>query len=214
MASVKLVHATPDAEVMVAYLARVSSPNQDNPEYVGLLRYLIRNAHWSPFEMVSMCLEIQTSRAIAAQILRHRSFSFQEFSQRYSVVDAEGEMYRPRRQAEKNRQDSIDNMEPKDVEWFYGLQESVWRHAYGAYEAALKYGIAKEQARFLLPMSTKTKLYMHGTMRSWIHYIQLRTTPGTQKEHRDIAEHAKLHFIKQMPQTAVALGWVKEDVVG
>lgn len=184
--NVRLVWITPDAEKLMAYCARVSSPNQENEEYEGLLRYCIKNEHWSVFEMASMCVEIETSRAISAQILRHRSFSFQEFSQRYAQA-TEFETYEARRQHEKNRQSSVDDMSEEAKVWFQMQQQTVQSVCQEAYDSALRHGIAKEQARFLLPMGVKTKLYMSGSIRSWIHYCKLRTQPGTQLEHRDIA---------------------------
>lgn len=196
------------AEDLIAYTARVSNPsNQINSETAPkLLGYLIKNHHWSPFEMVSMTVEIQTSRGIAAQILRHRSFSFQEFSQRYAEAQ-EVEYYDARRQDSKNRQNSIDDMGVDDKTWFQVMQEKHWHEAMGSYQAALTRGIAKEQARFLLPLGTKTKLYMSGTARSWIHYLQLRCGNGTQLEHRAIADGIKKIFIDQFPHTSVALEW-------
>lgn len=199
------------AEDLVAFTARVSNPsNQMNMETAPkLLAYLIKNKHWSPFEMVSATLEIKTSRGIAAQILRHRSFSFQEFSQRYAEAQNVVE-YEARRQDQKNRQNSIDDMTLEDNRWFGIAQKSVWNHSMSLYKEALEKGIAKEQARFLLPLSTETTIYMSGTLRSWIHYIDLRSANGTQKEHRDIALGAKNIFIKEFPNTSDALGWTNE----
>jgi thymidylate synthase (FAD) len=182
----KLIWATPNAESVMAYCARVSSKNQDNPSYENLLKYCINHNHWSIFEMASMCVEINTTRAISAQILRHRSFSFQEFSQRYSE-STEFEYQKARRQDVKNRQNSIDDMSENDIEWFYNKQKSINEESLLSYREAIKKGIAKEQARFLLPLSTKTKVYMAGTVRSWMHYLKLRIDNGTQKEHSDIA---------------------------
>lgn len=196
------------AEDVIVYCARVSSPqNQENMETAPrLLRYLIEHKHWSPFEMASMCVEIETSRAIAAQILRHRSFSFQEFSQRYSEA-TEFETYEARRQDNKNRQNSIADL-PADVcDWFEAAQQDVRVASRRLYSEALARGIAKEQARFLLPLSTRTKLYMNGSVRSWIHYLETRTTQSTQKEHREIAEAIKVIFTKEFPHTAEALQW-------
>jgi thymidylate synthase (FAD) len=187
MSDVKLVWVTPDAEKHIAYCARVSSPNQDNPEYAKLIAYLIKNRHWSPLEMASMCIEINTTRAISPQILRHRSFSFQEFSLRYSEATT-FETYNARRQDDKNRQNSIDDLEDSVKQWFINAQNRTQDQAMAAYDQALQFGIAKELARNLLPMSTSTKLYMSGTIRSWITYLMVRLEPGTQKEHRDIAE--------------------------
>lgn len=203
---VKFVHTTPEGEKHIAYCARVSSPNQDNPEYEKLLSYCIRNKHWSIFEQASLNIEITTSRAIAQQILRHRSFHFQEFSQRYSEVQSY-ELYDARRQDLKNRQNSIDDLSEKDKEWFKEAQNEVWDRCYVRYEIALEKGIAKEQARFLLPLNTTTKMYMHGTIRDWIHYCQVRCDQSTQKEHRDIAEACKKILIKHYPTVGKALNW-------
>lgn len=209
---VKLIHATLDAEKVMGYCARVSNPaNQDNPDVAKLLGYCAKNAHWSVFEMAGMCLEITTSRGISPQILRHRSFSFQEFSQRYAMPDTYVE-YEARAQDQKNRQASHDTLGEPEKLLFKNLQGVVWSAGKAAYDAAIEKGIAKECARFLLPLNTETRLYMHGTVRSWIHYIQLRTTPGTQKEHRDIALECQKIFSEQFPATAEALGW-KEQVV-
>lgn len=202
---VDLISITPDAEKTVMYCARVSSPNQenDNPK---LLSYCIKHGHWSVFEQATMTIEIQTSRAISAQILRHRSFSFQEFSQRYAAVSS-FEKYEARRQDTKNRQNSIDDMSKADKEWFEYAQEEVQKSAMWHYEEALKRGIAKEQARFLLPMSSSTKLYMTGSLRSWIHYLELRCGNGTQLEHKVIADEIKQVFIRELPIISEALGW-------
>lgn len=205
MSSVKLISVTPDAEKLMMYCARVSSNNQtsDNPK---LLSYCIRHGHWSIFEMANMVIEIQTSRAISAQILRHRSFSFQEFSQRYAK--AQGfEIYKARRQDEKNRQNSIDDMNNDDQTWFEVAQQSVQQKAGDLYQQALDRGIAKEQARFLLPMGTTSKLYMNGTIRSWIHYLNLRCGNGTQLEHIEIANKVKEIFKAELPVVAEALEW-------
>jgi thymidylate synthase (FAD) len=204
--NVSLIHITQDAEKLMAYCARVSSSKQDNPEYEKLLGYCIKNSHWSVFEMASMCVEIVTSRAIAQQILRHRSFNFQEFSQRYAEV-TNFELYEARRQDTKNRQNSIDDMSEETKGWFLYAQASIQERSEALYEEALKLGIAKEQARFLLPLSTTTKLYMHGTVRSFIHYLNLRTGNGTQKEHKEIAEAIKAIFIEQLPTVSKALEW-------
>lgn len=190
----------------MAYCARVSSPNPENPEYAKLLKYCIKNKHWSIFEMASMCIEITTSRAIAQQILRHRSFHFQEFSQRYAPV-TDMEIYPARSQDNKNRQNSIDNMTDECKAWFESVQREVQNLSYAYYTEALERGVAKEQARFLLPLSTTTKLYMHGTVRDWIHYIQLRTANGTQKEHMDIALEIQKIFIDKLPAISYALEW-------
>lgn len=203
---VKFVHTTPEGEKHIAYCARVSSPNQDNPEYEKLLSYCIRNRHWSIFEQATLNIEITTSRAIAQQILRHRSFHFQEFSQRYSEVQSY-ELYDARRQDLKNRQNSIDDMSSEDMSWFYNAQADHWKNSEELYKEALKRNIAKEQARFLLPLNTTTKMYMHGTIRDWIHYCQVRCDPSTQKEHRDIAEACKKILIEHYPTVGKAMGW-------
>ena len=203
----KLIWITPDAEKMIMYIARVSSPNQDSDK-TGLLKYLIRNHHWSPFEMANACFEIETSRAITSQILRHRSFSFQEFSQRYSEVLG-FEKYEARRQDESNRQNSIDDLDEEIKSTFDNYQEALWAFSNVLYNKSLQDGVAKEQARFLLPMSTSSKLYMSGNFRSWIHYVNLRTLEnGTQKEHAEIAEAIKAQLSEELPILAKALEWV------
>lgn len=204
--NVKLVHSTQDGEKLIAYCARVSSPNQENPEYSKLLQFCIRHGHWSVFEMASMCIEIETSRAIAQQILRHRSFSFQEFSQRYAAV-SEFIPYEARRQDSKNRQNSFDDLDQEVKDWFIDEQKALGDIAFQRYEKALSMGIAKECARFLLPLNVKTRMYMHGTIRSWIHYLEQRIKPGVQKEHRDIALAIQKIFIDQYPNCSIALGW-------
>lgn len=201
----KLVSVTPDAERLMMYCARVSSPNQES-QNTKLLNYCIKHGHWSVFEMADMTIEIETSRAIAAQILRHKSFSFQEFSQRYAEA-AGFETYPARSQDDKNRQNSIDDMSEEDKEWFIAAQNEVQEQCERLYNHALKRKIAKEQARFLLPLSTKTKLYMKGNVRSWIHYLQLRCGNGTQQEHKDIADAIKNIFIEQFPIISKALEW-------
>lgn len=207
---IKLISVTPDAEKIIAYCARVSSPNQENPQYAKLLAYCIKHHHWSVFEMADMCIEIETSRGIAAQILRHRSFNFQEFSQRYAKA-SEFEIYPARRQDVKNKQNSIDDMSIEDQAWFMQSQQLMNDMALNMYEEGLKKGIAKEQMRFLLPLSTKTKMYMKGSARSWIHYITVRSDPSTQKEHRDIALAIKDIFIEQFPSIAKALEWTNKE---
>jgi thymidylate synthase (FAD) len=193
-------------EGLIAYCARVSSPNQETPDYEKLLSYCIRNKHWSVFEMVDMTVEITTSRAISPQILRHRSFCFQEFSQRYAKVQAV-EKYQPRRQDVKNRQNSLDDLDDATVAWFDEAQESIAKLGMEKYEEALEKGIAKECARVLLPLGTQTRLYMKGSVRSWIHYLEVRTDPATQKEHRDIADAVRKIFREHFPVTSSALGW-------
>lgn len=200
------MHENATAEDLMVYTARVSSPQNQANLNTGprLLRYCIRNGHWSVFEQADMTLEIETSRAISAQILRHRSFSFQEFSQRYA--EATGfEMYEARRQDLKNRQNSTDDLPKETKEWFQAAQVSIQEHAKELYERALEKGIAKECARFLLPMSATTRVYMKGSVRSWIHYIQVRADPSTQKEHREIAEEALRIMKNQFPMVAAAL---------
>jgi thymidylate synthase (FAD) len=198
-------------EAVMAYAARVSSPKQANPKFAGLLKYCIDHKHWSVFEMVDATIEITTSRAIAQQILRHRSFSFQEFSQRYAAVPKDGFIvYEARRQDQKNRQNSVDDLSEFDKKWFEEAQRQVWHLASTLYQDALNRGIAKECARFLLPLNTKTKLYMKGSLRSWIHYCELRCAHGTQKEHKDIADAAMVLLAKKFPITTEALGWNQE----
>jgi thymidylate synthase (FAD) len=200
------------SEELTAFVARVSNPsNQMNKETSSkLLGYCIKHNHWSVFEHVNMTVEITTSRAIAAQILRHRSFVFQEFSQRYAEA-MDNEFYPARRQDTKNRQNSVDDMAEEDKEWFQAVQASSWSNAMINYKEALKRGVAKEQARFLLPLSTQTTLYMTGNVRNWIHYIQLRSENGTQKEHADIAIAIKNIFIDQFPAISEALKWSKNE---
>jgi thymidylate synthase (FAD) len=183
----ELVNITPDAEKTMAYLARVSSPNQDNPEYARLLAYCMRHGHWSVFEMADMTVEIETSRAIAAQLLRHKSFSFQEFSQRYAVAPEEFELVPARSQDPRNRQASLDDLDQHTKQWFLAAQNTLFDQAYDLYTQALSKGIAKECARNLLPMGTRTRLYMKGSIRSYIHYLTIRCAAGTQPEHRAIA---------------------------
>ena len=205
--AVKLVAITPKAEELIAYCARVSSSNQFNPNISKLLTYCIDHGHWSVFETPYITMEINTSRAISAQILRHRSFTFQEFSQRYAAV-ADFETYPARRQDSKNRQNSIDNMNGEDRAWFECAQDRVQTLSSFLYYEALDKGIAKEQARFLLPMSSKTKLYMTGNVRSWIHYLNLRCHVDTQKEHRDIALAIREILKKELPIISKAVAWL------
>lgn len=207
----EIAHLTP--EELMAFIARVSNPaNQMNSETSSkLLGYCIKNSHWSVFEHVNMTVEITTSRAIAAQILRHRSFVFQEFSQRYAEA-LDCEFYPARRQDTKNRQNSIDDMAEADRVWFEKAQKTNWNIVFDLYKEALERGIAKEQARFLLPLGTQTKLYMTGNCRNFLHYIQLRSGNGTQKEHMDIAVEIKNIFVQQFPAISEALGWEKINV--
>ena len=209
MARAKLISVTPDAENIIAYCARVSSPHQDNPNIAGLLKYMIREGHWSPFEMADMVLEVRTSRALAPQFLRHRSFTFQEFSQRYAEVGFEKYLvYLPRRQDDKNRQSSIDDLPSTEIDWFIKAQNEIATLAFSKYREAIKRGIAKESARFLLPITTETTFYMHGSLRSWIHYLELRSPKhGAQKEHQDIVAEMKEIFIEQFPIISEALEW-------
>lgn len=207
---VKLITATPEAEKLMMYCARVSNPKNQDSDNTKLLTYCIKHGHWSIFEMANMVVEIETSRAISAQILRHRSFSFQEFSQRYKEVtafDNTFEIYNARSQDNKNRQNSIDNMSEGDRLWFEAAQLDVQQLAMEKYDEALSRGVAKEQARFLLPSNVKTKLYMNGTVRSWIHYLNLRNGNGTQLEHKEIADAIKDIFIKEFPVISEALNW-------
>jgi thymidylate synthase (FAD) len=196
-------------EELTAYIARVSNPsNQMNSETAPkLLGYCIKHQHWSVFEHVSFTVEIKTSRAIAAQILRHRSFVFQEFSQRYAEA-MDNEFYPARRQDVKNRQNSVDDMSEEDKAWFEVAQKANWDSSLELYKEALSKGIAKEQARFLLPLSTQTTVYMTGNVRCWIHYIDLRTASGTQLEHKQIADKIKQIFIETLPNIAKAKGWI------
>ena len=205
MMGVSLVHCTPDAEALIVRMARVSNPgNADNLETAPrLLQYLIRHRHWSPFEMVSLCVRIDTERDIAAQILRHRSFSFQEFSTRYART-APAEIPAFRRQDDSNRQASHDDLDEYTKAGAERVASQVITTAYLAYDELLAQGVAKECARRILPLCTPTTLYMHGTLRSWIHYIQLRTESGTQLEHRQIAEACRDIFAAQFPVIAEA----------
>jgi thymidylate synthase (FAD) len=210
MHDAKLVWITEDAEKLIGKIARVSNPaNEDNPNVVGLLKYLIRHKHWSPFEMASMCLEIQTTRAIAPQILRHRSFSFQEFSQRYAVA-TELEMPHLRRQDVTNRQNSIDDMPQAVGENFGEDIAKHFRESKALYQRMLDAGVAKECARAVLPLNTTTRLYMSGTIRSWLHYIDLRSWHGTQWEHTQIALNALDILKEQLPTIADAM-WPDES---
>ena len=198
---VNKVWVTPDGERLIAYMARVSNPaNQaiDAP-HEKLIGYLMRNKHWSPFEMVHACLEIETTRDIARQMLRHRSFSFQEFSQRYAVADGY-ELSEARAQDDKNRQNSLPIEDKNQQEWWRQMQERVLKESRFVYERALEHGIAKEVARKLLPEGlTTSRMYMAGSIRSWLHYIDVRTDPSTQKEHREVAEQCRLVLQSEFP---------------
>jgi thymidylate synthase (FAD) len=211
MAKVCLISITPDAEKTMAYIARVSNPdNQENQNYAKLLAYCIKHNHWSVFEQASMTLEIETSRGIAAQILRHRSFTYQEFSQRYAdatLLDEGIPVPELRRQDTKNRQNSTDDLDPELKNSFEQRIKHLFADILNLYDDMLASGVAKECARFVLPLAVTTKIYMTGTCRSWIHYINLRSANGTQKEHMDIAEAIKKVFICQFPTVAEALGW-------
>jgi len=209
--SVKLISVTPDAEKTMAYVARVSNPkNQTNENYAKLLGYCIKHNHWSVFEQSFMTLEIETTRGLAAQILRHRSFTFQEFSQRYadsSLLSTNIPLPELRRQDTKNRQNSIDDIDEFKVQKYQMLMQDYFSRGMELYQEMLSDGIAKECARFVLPLATPTRLYMSGSCRSWIHYIDLRSAHGTQKEHMDIAEACKNVFVEQFPTVAEALEW-------
>ena len=211
MSLVKLVTVTPKAEETMGYVARVSNPkNQDNPNVAGLLSYCIKHSHWSVFEQAHMTVEINTTRGLAAQILRHRSFTYQEFSQRYadsSLLDDIIPLPELRRQDTKNRQNSTDDLDPKlRKDYEEGIQKH-FENAMWLYKDMLSNGVAKECARFVLPLATPTRLYMTGSVRSWVHYINLRSAHGTQKEHMVIAEECRDIFKQQFPIVSEALGW-------
>ena len=207
---VQLITVTPDAEKNMAFVARVSNPNnQTNENFSGLLAYCIKHQHWSVFEQAHMTLEIETTRAIAAQILRHRSFTFQEFSQRYAQSHELGEIQLPelRRQDVKNRQNSIDDLDEKVVDKLNRQMITLFSSAESLYKQMIEEGVAKECARMVLPLCTPTRIYMTGSVRSWIHYINLRSAHGTQKEHMEIAESCKNVFVDQFPVVSEALEW-------
>ena len=210
--NVKLVTVTPKAEETMGYVARVSNPkNQDNPKVAGLLSYCIKHGHWSVFEQAHMTVEIETTRGLAAQILRHRSFTYQEFSQRYadsSMLSKVIPLPELRRQDDKNRQNSIDDLDRFLVQDFDLKMQRHFVDGMKLYKEMLDAGVAKECARFVLPLATPTKLYMTGSVRSWIHYINLRSAHGTQKEHMEIAENCRSIFNEQFPIVAEALGWL------
>jgi thymidylate synthase (FAD) len=210
--TVKLVSVTPDAEQTMAYVARVSNPaNQDNENYAGLLRYCIKHNHWSVFEQSFMTLEIETTRAIAAQILRHRSFTYQEFSQRYadsSLLSKKIPLPELRRQDTKNRQNSIDDLDQETIDLLTRQMDTLFSSSMSLYQQMLDRGVAKECARNVLPLCTPTRIYMSGSCRSWIHYINLRSANGTQLEHMRVAEDCKKIFVEQFPTVAEALEWV------
>lgn len=197
MTSVRLIWITPEAEKIILYCARVSSPHQDSGD-TGLLRYCFREGHWSIYDQANLCVEVITSRAISAQILRHKSMYFQEFSQRYAkstnIIS-----YNPRRQDDKNRQNSIDDLSEETKTWWAVKQKDLAKHSSDLYNEALKRGVAKECARMILPMSAETKLYVNGTVRSWIHYLQSRTHCSTQLEHREVALMIEKIFAENLP---------------
>ena len=210
--NVKLITLTPKAEETMGYIARVSNPkNQENPKVAGLLSYCIKHGHWSVFEQAHMTIEINTTRGLAAQILRHRSFTFQEFSQRYADSSLLGDnipLFEMRRQDEKNRQNSIDDVDPFLIQKYEVKIKKHFKQAMKIYQEMLKDGIAKECARFVLPLATPTRLYMTGSIRSWIHYIDLRASHGTQKEHTEIVNQIKSIFVDELPVVSDALEWV------
>ena len=201
--NVKLVWATPEAETLIAYMARVSNPeNQDNPNTEKLLPYLMKHKHWSPFEMVNVCMEVGVARDIARQILRPRSFSFQEFSQRYAVAN-DYELSEVRMQDEKNRQNSLPTEDRELQRWWDEMQRSLVAQVRGVYGAALNNGIAKEVARKILPEGlTMSRMYMNGTLRSWLHYCDIRCDDATQKEHREVALKCR-NILKQVVPTLI-----------
>ena len=210
--NVKFVSITPDAEKTMAYIARVSNPsNQENEKYSGLLKYCIKHNHWSVFEQSSMTLEIETTRGLAAQILRHRSFTYQEFSQRYAdtkLLDDNIPLPQLRKQDLKNRQNSTDDLDEFLVQDFQLEMTKLFDSSMKLYNRMLDSGVAKECARFVLPLATPTRLYMTGSCRSWVHYINLRSAHGTQKEHMDIANECRRIFTEQFPSVSEALEWV------
>ena len=208
MDSAKLIWVTPDAETLIGKIARVSNPNnEDNPDVERLLKYLIKHKHWSPFEMASMCVEIHTTRAVAPQILRHRSFSFQEFSQRYAIPTDTFATVLPelRRQDTKNRQNSIDDLPEETVDYYKQRIDDHFRQGVQLYESMLHSEVAKECARSVLPLNTVTRLYMSGTIRSWLHYCDLRGANGTQAEHKSIANSVREILAEEVPTIARAM---------
>ena len=206
MHSVQLIHSTQNGEELIAHMARVSNPsNQNNPSYSKLIRYLITHKHWSPFEMVNLCVKIKTTRSVAAQILRHRSFSFQEFSQRYAEVTEFPQIPDLRRQDLKNRQNSIDDVPSDKKQHFQDRIHDIFTQSLSLYNEMIEEGLAKECVRDILPLSTPTTLYMNGTLRSWLHYCDLRTANGTQQEHKYIAEGCKSIIQQQFPQVYTAM---------
>jgi thymidylate synthase (FAD) len=210
--SVQLIHITPEAEELISYMARVSNPsNQTNTQTSArLIKYLIEHNHWSPFEMVNMCVQINTTRSIAAQILRHRSFSFQEFSQRYAEVTSPSVIPELRRQDTKNRQNSIDDIPYKTKDIMIEVISDLYEHSERVYKELLEAGVAKECAREVLPLATPTKMYMNGSIRSWLHYCDLRTSNGTQKEHAQIAGQVQDLLYQHLPNVCEAM-WEKNN---
>ncbi len=206
-----LISVTPDAEKHIAYCARVSNPsNQGNDSFEGLIKYCIKHKHWSIFEQAFLTIELETTRAIAAQVLRHRSFTYQEFSQRYadsSLLMEKIPLPELRRQDTKNRQNSTDDLDPFDKQNLELQMQTLFDSSMALYQQMLKRGVAKECARNVLPMCVPTRMYMSGSVRSWIHYIELRAANGTQKEHMDLANECKAIFIEQFPIIAQALDW-------
>ena len=201
---------TPDAEKQMGYIARVSNPqNQSNPAVAGLLGYCIKHGHWSVFEQAHMTVEIETTRGIAAQILRHRSFTFQEFSQRYANTNLLGEIPVPdlRSQDLKNRQNSNDDIPEEQTKRLQDQIKRYFAEGIDLYNELIREGVAKECARFVLPLATPTRIYMTGSVRSWIHYIDLRSAHGTQKEHMDIVEEIRGILKQQFPVCTNALNW-------
>ena len=208
---IKLISVTPDAEKHMAYCARVSNPaNQENEKFSGLLKYCVKHQHWSIFEQAYMTLEINTTRGIAAQVLRHRSFTYQEFSQRYadsSLLMEKIPLPELRRQDTKNRQNSTDDLDPFVKQNLELQMQTLFDSSMALYQQMLERGVAKECARNVLPMCVPTRMYMSGSVRSWVHYIDLRSANGTQKEHMDLANDCKAIFVEQFPVIAQALDW-------
>jgi len=208
---VKFISVTPDAEKTMAYVARVSNPkNQDNDKFAGLLKYCIQHGHWSVFEQAHMTVEINTTRGLAAQILRHRSFTYQEFSQRYADSSLLGDsipLPELRRQDLKNRQNSTDDLDALVIQDFNSKMQRHFVDGMKLYKEMLDAGVAKECARFVLPLATPTRLYMTGSVRSWVHYIELRSAHGTQKEHMNLVANVRSIFTEQFPTVAEALNW-------
>ena len=207
----KLISVTPDAEKHIAYCARVSNPsNQGNDSFEGLIKYCIKHKHWSIFEQAFMTIELETTRAIAAQVLRHRSFTYQEFSQRYadsSLLMDKIPLPELRRQDTKNRQNSTDDLDPFVTQKLEMQMQTLFDSSMALYQQMLGHGVAKECARNVLPMCVPTRMYMSGSVRSWVHYIDLRSANGTQKEHMDLANACKTIFVEQFPVIAQALDW-------